>query len=207
MYDDSPMSGDIDFHTKKVNRVQMNLLYGEGFGRVKQSMSGSMHDGPNPRDATKGIHKPGQIFDPKTYEDRFFKIPYGTEIKSVRDIVGVGREDYELQKRYRDKSYYDKFMYIADPNDQEVYPIISNSLTQQRGLDLSNEPFTLMWNDPKFQTAMKKVMQDWQKVNQHPLVSREEINPYDYDNSTELNREYEDYQNEYAPDWDEEWDD
>ena len=37
MYDDSPMSGDIDFHTKKVNRVQMNLLYGEGYGRVKQS--------------------------------------------------------------------------------------------------------------------------------------------------------------------------
>ena len=207
MYDDSPMSGDIDFHTKKVNRVQMNLLYGEGYGRVKQSMSGSMHDGPNPQDATKGIHRPGQIFDPKTYEDRFFKIPYGTEIKSVRDIVGVGREDYELQKRYRDKSYYDKFMYIADPNDQEVYPIISNSLTQQRGLDLSNEPFTLMWNDPKFQTAMKKVMQDWQEINQHPLVKREETNPYNYDSSMELNREYEDYLNEYEPDWDEEWED
>jgi len=98
-------------------------------------------------------------------------------------------------------------MYIADPNDQEVYPIISNSLTQQRGLDLSNEPFTLMWKDPKFQTAMKKVMQDWQEINQHPLVKREETNPYNYDSSTELNREYEDYQNEYEPDWDEEWDD
>ena len=152
--------GDLAGSTQKVNRVQMNLHYGSGLGEIMQ-----------------GIETQGVGFKPDEWADRLAKLPYGTSIKGVSQFAkGANKENGGY-------SYYDKFMYMADAKDRQVWPIISNPTLQQAGVDLSDQPLTLMWQDPKFQSALKKVGPAWNKEMQHPLHGGEFEDEYDMEDA------------------------
>ena len=137
--------GGIDNYTQRVNRVQMNLHYGSGLGEIMQ-----------------GIETQGVGFKPDEWADRLANVPYGTSLKGVSQFAkGANKNNGAM-------AYYDKFMYMANAKDQQVWPIISSPTLQQAGVDLSREPMTLMWNDPEFQTALKQVGPEWNKTMQHP---------------------------------------
>ena len=171
--------GDLEGSTQRVNRVQMNLHYGSGFGEI-----------------TQGIETQGVGFKPEEWADRLTKLPYGTSIKGVSQFAkGENKENGGM-------SYYNKFMYMANAKDRQVWPIISNPTLQQAGIDLSNEPMTLMWQDPKFQTALKQVGPEWNKEMNHPLLSGEFEDEYDMEDAMQS---YNDQHN--VDDFEQEWDD
>ena len=184
--------GDIENITQKVNRVQMNLHYGSGLGEIMQ-----------------GIETNGVGFKPEEWEDRLTKLPYGTSIKGVSQFTKGLNKKQEDAKQVRNMLYYDKFMYMADSKDRQVWPIISNPALQQAGIDLSDQPFTLMWQDPKFQSALKQVGPEWNKEMQHPDHGGEFEDEYDRDDALDRYREEHQVDN-FDDDWDEEeydWDD
>jgi len=152
--------GDLTGSTQKVNRVQMNLHYGAGLGELMQ-----------------GIESQGVGFKPEEWADRLTKLPYGTSIKGVSQFA---KGDNKQNGGY---SYYDKFMYMADTKDRQVWPIIDNPALQQAGIDLSDQPLTLMWQDPKFQSALKQVGPEWNKEMQHPDHGGEFEDEYDRDDA------------------------
>lgn len=158
--------GDLTGSTQKVNRVQMNLHYGAGLGEIMQ-----------------GITSQGVGFKPEEWGDRLTKLPYGTSIKGVSQFA---KGDNKQNGGY---SYYDKFMYMADTKDRQVWPIIDNPALQQAGIDLSDQPLTLMWQDPKFQTALKQVGPEWNKEMQHPYHGGEFEDEYDRDDALARYRE------------------
>jgi len=164
--------GDLTGNTQKVNRVQMNLHYGSGLGEIMQ-----------------GIETQGVGFKPEEWADRLTKLPYGTSIKGVSQFA---KGDNKQNGGY---SYYDKFMYMADTKDRQVWPIIDNPTLQQAGIDLSDQPLTLMWQDPKFQTALKQVGPEWNKEMQHPDHGGEFEDEYDRDDALARYREEHDVDN------------
>lgn len=171
--------GDLTGSTQKVNRVQMNLRYGAGLGEIMQ-----------------GITSQGVGFKPEEWEDRLTKLPYGTSIKGVSQFA---KGDNKQNGGY---SYYDKFMYMADTKDRQVWPIIDNPALQQAGIDLSDQPLTLMWQDPKFQSALKQVGPEWNKEMQHPLHSGEFEDEYDMEDAMQS------YNNQHNVDeFDDDWED
>ena len=171
--------GDLAMSTQKVNRVQMNLHYGSGLGEIMQ-----------------GIESHGVGFKPQEWADRLTRLPYGTSIEGVSQFA---QGDNKQNGGY---SYYDKFMYMADTKDRQVYPIIDNPTLQQAGIDLSDQPLTLMWQDPKFQSALKQVGPEWNKVMQHPDHGGEFEDEMDRDDALER------YQEEHVVDIeDDPWDD
>ena len=143
--------GDLAMSTQKVNRVQMNLHYGSGLGEIMQ-----------------GIETQGVGFKPDEWEDRLAKLPYGTSIKGVSQFTKGLNKQQEDAKQVRNMLYYQKFMYMANAEDRQVWPIISSPALQQAGIDLSDEPLTLMWQDPKFQSALKQVGPEWNEEMNHP---------------------------------------
>jgi len=143
--EDIDITNDLENNVQKVNRVQMNLLYGEGLGSLIQG------------EETSGVG-----FDAGEWGDRLTKLPYGTSIE------GVSKYARGKNSTLGSDSYYKKFMYMANAKDVQVWPIISNPTLTKAGIDLSDEPMTLMWQDPKFQTALKQVGVDWNKEMQHP---------------------------------------
>lgn len=163
--DDLGDLGDLKGSTQKVNRVQMNLHYGAGLGEIMQ-----------------GIETSGVGFKPEEWGDRLTKLPYGTSIKGVSQFA---KGDNKQNGGY---SYYDKFMYMADAKDRQVWPIIDNPTLQQAGIDLSDQPLTLMWQDPKFQSALKQVGPEWNKEMQHPYHDEHEDED-DRDDALERYRE------------------
>lgn len=163
--DDLGDLGDLKGSTQKVNRVQMNLHYGAGLGEIMQ-----------------GIETSGVGFKPEEWRDRLTKLPYGTSIKGVSQFA---KGDNKQNGGY---SYYDKFMYMADAKDRQVWPIIDNPTLQQAGIDLSDQPLTLMWQDPKFQSALKQVGPEWNKEMQHPYHDEHEDED-DRDDALERYRE------------------
>jgi len=184
--------GDLAMSTAKVNRVQMNLHYGSGLGEIMQ-----------------GIETNGVGFKPDEWEDRLTKIPYGTSIKGVSQFTKGLNKKQEDAKQVRNMLYYEKFMYMADSKDRQVWPIISSPALQQAGVDLSDQPLTLMWQDPKFQSALKQVGPEWNKVMQHPDHGEEFEDQYDRDDALERYRE-EHQADIIDDDWEDEeydWDD
>lgn len=169
---------------EKVNRVQMNLHYGSGLGEIKQ-----------------GIETQGVGFKPEEWEDRLEKIPYGTSIEGVSQFAkGQNKENGSY-------SYYDKFMSMADARDRQVWPVIDNPALQQMGIDLSDQPLTLMWKDPKFQTALKQVGPEWNKEMKHPLHSGEFDDEYDMQDAMRDYNDIHDIDFDDGYDWEdgEEW--
>jgi hypothetical protein len=59
-----------------------------------------------------------------------------------------------------------------------------------------------MWQDPKFQTALKQVGPEWNKEMNHPLLSGEFEDEYDMEDAMQS---YNDQHN--VDDFEQEWDD
>ena len=176
--------GDLAGSTQKVNRVQMNLHYGSGLGEIMQ-----------------GIETQGVGFKPDEWADRLTKLPYGTSIK------GVSQFAKGANKTLGSLSYYDKFMYMADAKDRQVWPIISNPTLTKAGIDLSDQPLTLMWQDPEFQSALKKVGPDWNKEMQHPDHVGEFETEEDRDDALNNYKDEHAIDNQDWEDYEDEWDD
>ena len=178
--------GNVTEHLQSVNRIQMNLTYGAGKGASMQDHGDAYNDVDY-----------WDLFADYSWEELLRKIPYGMP-------DGAPAEPLENTR------FLSQFIEMANAKDIPVYPIVANPMLTKAGIDLKDQPFSTMWLDPKFHSAIEKTLTAWQEINQHPMLTTQfdsledqQLAMAEYEQ--EFDPEFADGEYEDDEDWVERW--